>query len=320
MPSKPKGDPFIFDLPEGWNKLAPTSMRVINLQPAGDPNTECALTILGGDGGGLAANINRWRGQIGLEAVSEEEVAQLPKGLLLGQDATIVDLRGNYSGMGDTVQGDWGLLGYVLVTDQFTVFVKMTGPGDVLNTERANFEAFCASLSPAPQASDHDSHDPHAPTPPPASSGQIVDQSPPAEQFAYALPDGWTAAAPKSMRSVNLTAGSSSECYLIALGGQGGGLEMNINRWRGEVGLDPMSAAQIAELPTVTLFGTQAPMLEVSGDYQGMGGPTGEEKRVLGVPLIRPGGSVFIKMVGPDAEVAAERDNFIAFVQSLTER
>jgi len=122
------------------------------------------------------------------------------------------------------------------------------------------------------------------------------------------------------MRAINLLAGSDSECYLIALGGEGGGLEMNINRWRGEVGLDALDAEQIAELPSLSLCGRQAPLLEVSGDYQGMGGPKGESKRVLGVALIRPTGSLFIKMVGPDEEVAAEREHFIAFVQSLSER
>ena len=39
--------------------------------------------------------------------------------------------------------------------------------------------------------------------------------------------------------------------------------------------------------------------------------------RMLGAVSILDGQAVFVKMTGPDAEVNAERDNFIAFCQSL---
>src|ERR1700752_2827423 len=61
---------FDYDLPEGWVELAPTSDRLVNLRPAGDPGAACTLSFLPGSGGGLESNVNRWRGQLGAEPLS----------------------------------------------------------------------------------------------------------------------------------------------------------------------------------------------------------------------------------------------------------
>jgi len=301
-------NPFRFVLPEGWEELPPTSMRLVNLRPAGDPSAECSLVVLGGDGGGLTANVNRWRDQMGLGPLSDEEVERLPRTILLGQPATLIDLQGSYSGMTDEARSDYGMLGAVLVTQGFTLFLKMTGPATLVQQERANFERFYASLT----AVFPGEEDPHAAAHSPGGGDHTR------EGLDFTLPDGWRELAPKGMRKVNLTVGSS-QCYVIELGGDGGGLAMNLNRWQGEVGLPPLDEAGIAALERISAAGQSAPLLEITGTYKGMGGPEGEDTRVLGVPVIRPGSSLFIKMVGPDEEVLAQRDSFLAFVGSLHE-
>ncbi|MFT7668498.1 MAG: hypothetical protein ACI8X5_001191 [Planctomycetota bacterium] len=325
----PPPNPFRWEVPEGWVELPETDVRRINMQPAGDPQAEFSLSILGGDGGGLTSNINRWRGQIGLDSITEAEVASLPKASLLGQSSTIVDLRGSYSGMGSEAQEDWGMLGLILTHEQFSIFVKMTGPADLIDEERPNFEMVCATLravydDPQEEHSADDGHDHSADDGHDHSThaDESTSQEPALTAYAYTLPDRWRTAPPKAMkiRQIDLLVGEDSECYLIELPGVAGGLEGNINRWRGEVSMDSIGLAEIEELEKVELLGQMVPLLEVHGDYQGMGGPQGGEMTLLGVPLIRDGMSVFIKMVGPNQEVAAERAHFIQFVQSLSER
>jgi len=311
----PEESPFRFVLPEGWEELEPTSMRLLNLRPGGDPSTDCALTVLGGDGGGLTANVNRWRDQIGLQPITEDEVARLPKTVLLGQQATIVDLRGDYKGMGDEAKADFGLLGLVLMADQFTLFLKMTGPAEVVQAERPNFERFYASLS-AVFPGEDDPHAQHAGGGAPAGGNGDHQHSGPG--LDYSLPDGWREQPPKGMRVVNLEVGNV-QCYVIELAGEAGGLAMNLNRWRNEVGLAPLDQAGIAQLERVSAMGQSTPLLEVTGTYQGMSGPTGGDSRVLGVPIIRSTNSLFVKMVGPDSEVLAQRASFLDFVASLHE-
>jgi len=43
---------FEYDLPEGWERLANTRDRYVNLRPAGDPEASCYLSILPGPAGG----------------------------------------------------------------------------------------------------------------------------------------------------------------------------------------------------------------------------------------------------------------------------
>src|SRR5688572_18937213 len=59
--------------PAGWSELPTSAMRVANFRVGDDERAECYLTLLGGDGGGLAANVNRWRAQMGLGALSADE-------------------------------------------------------------------------------------------------------------------------------------------------------------------------------------------------------------------------------------------------------
>jgi hypothetical protein len=42
-----------------------------------DPKLELTVVRLPGDGGGLAANVNRWREQLGLDRATEAEVASM---------------------------------------------------------------------------------------------------------------------------------------------------------------------------------------------------------------------------------------------------
>ncbi|MEW6072336.1 MAG: hypothetical protein AB1726_07010 [Planctomycetota bacterium] len=291
-----------WDLPAGWEELPASGMRAANLRPAGNPDAECTVILLGGSGGSELDNVNRWRGQMGLAAVSAAELGALPTIPVLGRPARRVELRGDYTGMGGEPRAGWGLLGALQSAPGSTVFVKMTGPEGLVAAEAAAFDAFCASLRlvDAPVAGAGG----------PAGEGGAL---------RYALPEGWRDAGPQGMREVNLVAGETSQCYVIRLAGDGGGLIQNLNRWRGEFGLPPLDAAAVAALPTVAMLGEPCPLLEAAGEYQGMGGDTGAGKALLATLRIRPAESLFVKMVGPAAEVAAERAGFLAFVASLEE-
>jgi len=91
-------------------------------------------------------NINRWRGQMGLEPWTEEDIAALPTTVFLTSEATLVSIDGVYSGMGSAPKEGYRLLGTLLSADQFTLFVKMIGPVDVVEKEEENFKLFCSSL------------------------------------------------------------------------------------------------------------------------------------------------------------------------------
>jgi hypothetical protein len=64
--------------PKGWTELAGNGMRAATLQPPpGAGKAEVTVIALPGDVGGELANVNRWRGQISLPPVTEEQLGAL---------------------------------------------------------------------------------------------------------------------------------------------------------------------------------------------------------------------------------------------------
>lgn len=140
---------FTWELPEGWSQGPDSPMRLATFLIQSDPRAECVLSTLHGDAGGLEANVNRWRGQLGQPPLTPEEIAALPRWPVLGADAAVVEAAGPYTSMGGGTIDDALLLGVVCPMEGSTFFVKMTGTRAALEAERERFRAFCLSLRPA---------------------------------------------------------------------------------------------------------------------------------------------------------------------------
>lgn len=63
-------------LPEGWSESAGSGVRFATLKAPVEGELDVSVVVLGGSAGGEAANINRWRGQIGLPPLGEAAVAR----------------------------------------------------------------------------------------------------------------------------------------------------------------------------------------------------------------------------------------------------
>ena len=141
--------PFVWTTPEGWTQKTGLPMRDLSFVFGANEEGECYLSRLPGAGGGLTPNVNRWRGQMGLAPMTDAEIAALPKKMMFGLEGTYVDLSGAFSGMGGGPgKENYRMLGVILSSDSGAVFVKMTGPAELITAQQANFDAFCASLQP----------------------------------------------------------------------------------------------------------------------------------------------------------------------------
>ena len=65
------------------------------------------------------------------------------------------------------------------------------------------------------------------------------------------------------------------------------------------------------------ILGVDAPVVEVQGGYQGMNGEQVSDAELIGTVVPLDGRTLFVKLVGPRAVVAEERDAFLAFCKSL---
>lgn len=145
----PSGNPMLkYDTPAGWTAAPATSMREANFTFGPNNEGEIYLARLSGAGGGMLANVNRWRSQMGADPLTQEQVDALPTRPLFGQPATFVSVDGSFSpGMGSTRSfPDYRLMGLILASDQGAVFVKMTGPKALVEQNAAAFDQFVGSL------------------------------------------------------------------------------------------------------------------------------------------------------------------------------
>ena len=292
---------FAYTLPSGWEEVPPTQFRHINTRVRSAPNAECYLTFLPGDGGGDLPNVNRWRGEMGQPPIDAAGVAALPRTTLLGAPAIRTDLTGSFTGMSGQKIVEARMLG-VLLTKQGmpgALFVKFIGPANVIGDQTDEFDAFVASID-------------FSETAPPPAAG--------AGAFTWQVPAGWTAeTAPRAMREVTLRKGES-ELYVSVLGGGGGGLLANINRWMKQFGAADLDVARVSALERTPCLGGQAYVVTAEGSFAGMDGAAREGMGLVGALLEQPARLVTVKLVGPAAEVRAERAAFLAFVGSLSER
>jgi hypothetical protein len=141
----------------------------------------------------------------------------------------------------------------------------------------------------------------------------------------WTAPSGWKNLGSQSMRaatySIPSAAGDrdSAECAVYFFGaGQGGSVEANIDRWKGQ--FRQPAAAQVRKR---TVHGLPVTTIDISGDYSGMGGPMVTEKtvksgyRLLGAIVESPGGNVFLKLTGPAKTVAASQQGFEQLLASF---
>ncbi len=147
-PQQQTGGPrLIYDTPEGWEEAPASMMRDINLTFGENGEGEAYVARLPGAGGGLLANVNRWRKQMGAEELSQEEVEALPEKPLFGQPAKFIEIDGAFSGMGGgETKPDYRMLGLILTSDAGAVFVKMTGPRELIEENAEEFDAFTKSI------------------------------------------------------------------------------------------------------------------------------------------------------------------------------
>lgn len=301
--------PFDYELPAGWVEREKTQFRLLHFSLEDTPEAECFLSVLPGEAGGAVENINRWRAQLGQGPLTPEETAALPQIPLLGTTAAFVEADGTYTGMGDQPAAEgYRLYGAILQTGGNSIFVKMTGPAEALENQRDAFKQFCASLDIKTEAPRGGELAAAGPAPSPAT--------PP---FSWTAPESWRQTPDRPMRLVTFTAGPNgeAECFVTVLSNTGGGIAANINRWRGQMGLEPLPEMAIAELPVVETLGEQGVLLEAKGTYTGMGESREPGWMMLGLALVHEGQGIFVKMTGPEGVVAQERDNFIAFCKSI---
>lgn len=125
--------------PAHWQAAGQKPMRLasFDIPGAGGAKGDLSISALGGGAGGLLANVNRWRGQVGLAPWDEAALAKAGETLALdGGPGTLVDLKG----------AEKRILAVIVPRGDRTWFYKLTAPDALVGQERDNFVKFVQSV------------------------------------------------------------------------------------------------------------------------------------------------------------------------------
>lgn len=133
--------PLAYEAPAHWQPAPPSAFSVLAFRVVeGGRTLEITVSTAGGD---LLANVNRWRGQVGLPPWTGPELASAVRKIrTLSTEGDYVELVGPArEGAGQTI------LGVVAQAAGQTWFVKLRGDSALAEREKPHFEAFVASLN-----------------------------------------------------------------------------------------------------------------------------------------------------------------------------
>ena len=108
-------------------------------------SADIAVTVFPGDVGGLVANINRWRGQLGLGPMAPDEISSITSNLdINGAQATVVDFQGLASPPG--AAHAQRMIVVIVPHAGNSWFFKMTGDAPLVGTQRETLLQFVNSV------------------------------------------------------------------------------------------------------------------------------------------------------------------------------
>jgi hypothetical protein len=127
-------------VPSNWEPQPLTEMRKASYLVRGADGTSADISFvsLGGSAGDILGNVNRWLGQIGQPAITQEKLPDMVQHLPseLG-DVAVVDLRG-LPEQADPKK-DGRIIAAIGTGDGATSFYKMRGNAEMVGAEKENF-------------------------------------------------------------------------------------------------------------------------------------------------------------------------------------
>ena len=303
----------IWTVPEGWRTIpGEQPMRIATFRAGAGEGVEVTLAAFPGDTGGLLANVNRWRGQLGLEPTTEQDLATTVRSSKVGsvqvQTLRLVGPKGQDMLVAISQPGDgqsW--------------FVKATAVPEALTSIAGSFSAFAESLRLETAVAVKAAAAPTAPPGDMMSTPLPPGSVPPAHESAvgprlagFKPPANWVAESSASgivAAAYNATnADGGARITATSLFNEGGGTLANINRWRDQIGLEPVDSLN---LQPKTDLGKGALVVDLTD--------AARTRRMVAavVPDASSGQTWFFKLTGGVKGIEAERVAFDRFVRSV---
>ena len=134
--------PFSWTIPESWSVGNPSSMRLATYSASYPKGVaDVSITNFSGDGGGILANVNRWRRQLNLEPQSLDEI----NNLMLSETSGLGEY--NYIKIVNYEDQSSAFLCAIIAIKNSTLFIKLNASLEGINYLEQEFVSFCSSFN-----------------------------------------------------------------------------------------------------------------------------------------------------------------------------
>jgi hypothetical protein len=289
-------------LPAGWQEKTASEMRVGSFTAPGKDGQSADVSIIPLPTMGPEMelnNLNMWRGELQLPPATKAESEPVTIGPGQGKLFEIAD--GKTPGR---------IIVAELDRDGTSYYFKMRGDDAAVRDQKPAFLEFLKSVSFAAEPATAMT-DPHAGmTMAPATAQAGADSG-------AGLPAGWKEIPNPQMLLAKYViqgdGGATADVNVSMLAGTGGGVMMNISRWRGQLGLPPLSEEDFSkQTQTVDVGGSKATVVDMTGTDS----KTGKKARLVGVIAPQAGDTWFYKLMGDEQIVGQQKETFMKFIQT----
>lgn len=280
----------VWNLPENWRAGDERPMRFATLfSAAGEDAAELAISSLP-SGQPLAANVNRWRNQLGLSPLSEQKI----------------------------------LDGLIQITGDKTRFLIFDAKGPKYDTGMPGMGGmgtppFAGSDPAAAQPANPTMEDFHSGVGE-AMPAQGDDELPPPDSFQFAPPEGWESGKRSSIvfgRWTKTFSGDAvAEMSLLNIRPTDESWQLNLQAWGNQAGVADLSKAD--EITTsIKIDGTDAKLVRLDGEKEETGGKSVSRSVIICMFKDHEGEGWVVKLSGERPAVDEARPDFDKFLESI---
>jgi hypothetical protein len=312
-------------VPAGWTEKPGDGFREATIMIPGDKPLQITVNKAGWSGTqeNKLANVNRWRGQLQLPDISAPQLSEVSRETKAGERTiTIVDMKGQFKSGGMTPPFARGAFGPGATGG------SRSGPNQPKNLPEGHPPVDLNPDLPAghpPVASNlPPGHPPVDATGAPNAAAPAKNEKAANDIPKFTPPASWKQEPGTGMSKVDFVVGDGKQqarVKFIAFPATEGPMIAdplsNINRWRGEVGLEPLNKESLAKASqSIEIDGRPATFAAMIPDTANPNQSKAPQATLAAIA--RSGDEIwFIKMMGDRDLVASRKDEFKAFLNSI---
>ncbi len=293
--SVPRARPKIsWTLPAGWRETPPgqVNLAAFNIQSAAGQDAQVTVAALPYLAGREKDIVNLWRGQLGLSELDADQAREVLRDLPINDEqAKLFELTS-----GDAAKPD-KILTVMIHRPGASWFYKLSGDTVTVEAQRTAFIDFIKSVKLDESATSA------AAAPANVGSG--------GSEFAKVAPKDWQVLPAGQMQLAKFAVpdvqGAKAQVSVSMFDNDTGGTLANVNRWRGQIGLGEITAAQLSEVSSP---------LDAKLPRAVLISLTNNDQQIIGAIVPRGGQWFFYKMMGSAPAVVAQKEAFVRFAAS----